>query len=63
MKRDNLEDTANALVADGKGILAADETPNTLTKRFDVLKIAATARQPASLSRNVLHHAGRRAVH
>src|SRR5262249_18771624 len=42
MKRDNLEGTANALVADGKGILAADETPNTLTKRFDVLKIEST---------------------
>ncbi len=38
----NLERTAEALVADGKGILAADETPATLTKRFDVLKITST---------------------
>jgi fructose-bisphosphate aldolase class 1 len=33
----NLASTAAALVADGKGILAADETPKTLTKRFDAL--------------------------
>jgi fructose-bisphosphate aldolase class I len=33
---------AKALVADGKGILAADETPGTLTKRFDALKIEST---------------------
>jgi fructose-bisphosphate aldolase class 1 len=32
MKHDT-ESTARALVADGKGILAADETPGTLTKR------------------------------
>src|SRR5262249_6018420 len=38
----DLEKTARALVADGKGILAADETPTTLTKRFDALKIAST---------------------
>jgi fructose-bisphosphate aldolase class 1 len=35
MTPDNLEGTARALVVDGKGILAADETPHTLTKRFD----------------------------
>src|SRR5215510_12502138 len=38
----DLEKTAKALVADGKGILAADETPTTLTKRFEVLKIQST---------------------
>jgi len=37
-----LEGTAAALVAEGKGILAADETPKTLTKRFDALKIDST---------------------
>jgi fructose-bisphosphate aldolase, class I len=41
----DLEKTAKALVADGKGILAADETPTTLTKRFEALKIEST---PAS---------------
>jgi fructose-bisphosphate aldolase, class I len=38
----NLESTARALVADGKGILAADETVPTLTKRFAALKIEST---------------------
>ncbi|MGH7927471.1 MAG: class I fructose-bisphosphate aldolase, partial [Candidatus Binatia bacterium] len=34
--------TAQALVAGGKGILAADETPGTLTRRLDALKITST---------------------
>src|SRR5262245_27417111 len=38
----DLEIIAKALVSDGKGILAADETPTTLTKRFDALKIGST---------------------
>jgi fructose-bisphosphate aldolase, class I len=38
----DLESTAQALVADGKGILAADETPTTLTRRFDALTIDST---------------------
>ena len=38
----DLEEVASALVADGKGILAADETPHTLTKRFDTLGILST---------------------
>ena len=42
MARQELEHTARALVVDGKGILAADETVPTLTKRFDALKIAST---------------------
>jgi len=37
-----LEDMAAALVASGKGILAADETVPTLTKRFDALGIKST---------------------
>jgi len=43
MASHDLEKTAKALVADGKGILAADETPGTLTKRFEALKINSTA--------------------
>ncbi len=35
--------TARTLIADGKGILAADETPGTLTKRFEALGIRSTA--------------------
>jgi hypothetical protein len=38
----DLASKAAALVADGKGILAADETPKTLTKRFDALSIPST---------------------
>jgi fructose-bisphosphate aldolase, class I len=41
MKAD-LEGTARALVSRGKGILAADETVPTLTKRFDALGIPST---------------------
>src|ERR1051325_6896036 len=37
-----LENTARALVGGGKGILAADETPGTLTRRLDALKIEST---------------------
>jgi fructose-bisphosphate aldolase class I len=38
----DLGNTAQALVANGKGILAADETPTTLTRRFDALNIDST---------------------
>src|SRR5262245_11504034 len=38
----DLEGTAAMLVASGKGILAADETVPTLTKRFDTLGIKST---------------------
>ncbi|MBV8453635.1 MAG: fructose-bisphosphate aldolase, partial [Deltaproteobacteria bacterium] len=42
MSFQNLETIAQALVANGKGILAADETVATLTKRFEQLKIQST---------------------
>lgn len=42
MKSTNLADTAQALVAGGKGILAADETVPTVTKRLEAQKIAST---------------------
>jgi fructose-bisphosphate aldolase class I len=38
-----LEETARALVASGKGILAADETVPTISKRFDARGIPSTA--------------------
>jgi fructose-bisphosphate aldolase class I len=38
----DLEGVARTLVADGKGILAADETVPTVTKRFDALAIRST---------------------
>jgi Fructose-bisphosphate aldolase class-I len=38
----DLESTAATLVADGKGILAADESVATLTRRFDSFGIQFT---------------------
>jgi len=37
-----LHDTATALVAPGKGILAADESSGTIKKRFDSIKVEST---------------------
>ena len=48
----SLETVAQALVADGKGILAADETVPTLTKRFQALGIQSTGAEPAHVSAN-----------
>jgi fructose-bisphosphate aldolase class I len=42
MRSHDLEGVTLALVSKGKGILAADETVPTLTKRFDTLGIAST---------------------
>ena len=43
-----LEKTAQAIVADGKGILAADESTGTIKKRFDSIGVESTeeARRP-----------------
>jgi fructose-bisphosphate aldolase, class I len=37
-----LEETAQAIVADGKGILAADESDGTIKKRFDSIGVEST---------------------
>ncbi len=37
----SLQNTAQALVADGKGILAADESTGTIGKRFDSIRVEA----------------------
>jgi fructose-bisphosphate aldolase, class I len=42
MSTTKTDEVARALVAGGKGILAADETPKTLTKRLTVLGIEST---------------------
>jgi fructose-bisphosphate aldolase class I len=42
MGRQGLERTAKELVAKGKGILAADETVSTISKRFEALTILST---------------------
>src|SRR6187455_2207502 len=38
----DLNETARALVAPGKGILAADESTGTITKRFDSIEVEST---------------------
>ena len=40
---ERLEDIAAAMVADGKGILAADESSGTIKKRFDAIQVESTA--------------------
>jgi len=52
-----LESVALGLVADGKGILAADKTPHTLTKRFDTLGIQSNEKSGRSY-REMLFTAG-----
>jgi len=42
MNSTNLAATAEALVADGKGILAADESAPTIKKRFDNISVKST---------------------
>ena len=41
--RNELIDTANAMVSEGKGILAADESNPTCGKRFDLINLESTA--------------------
>src|ERR1700674_1306724 len=38
-----LNKVARAMVADGKGILAADESSDTIKKRFDAIVVESTA--------------------
>ncbi|MES1246463.1 MAG: class I fructose-bisphosphate aldolase [Actinomycetota bacterium] len=42
MSQHELHETAKALVTDGKGILAADESTGTITKRFDAIGLEST---------------------
>jgi fructose-bisphosphate aldolase class I len=42
MDRETLTETARALVAPGKGILAADESSGTIKKRFDSIGVEST---------------------
>ncbi|MEM9472841.1 MAG: class I fructose-bisphosphate aldolase, partial [Pseudomonadota bacterium] len=40
--KQTLEDIANAMVAPGRGILAADESTGTIKKRFDSINVEST---------------------
>lgn len=42
MPNTELQETARALVAEGKGILAADESDGTIKKRFDTIDVEST---------------------
>jgi fructose-bisphosphate aldolase class 1 len=46
--RDELEQTARALVAPAKGILAADESSGTIKRRFDAIGVEARSRTAAT---------------
>ena len=59
----DLESIAATLVADGKGILAADESVATLTRRFDTLRDPVHRAEPPRVPRDAVHHARRRRVH
>src|SRR3954466_15074988 len=42
MAANELHETAKALVAEGKGILAADESTGTIKKRFDSIDVESS---------------------
>src|SRR5437763_5678530 len=42
MPHNELHETARALVAEGKGILAADESDSTIKKRFDTIGVESS---------------------
>ena len=42
MRKQVLEEIAQAMVADGQGILAADESTGTIKKRFDSINVTST---------------------
>ncbi len=51
MNLGDLERVARAMVADGKGILAADECSGTIKKRFDRIKLESTEEHAAPTAR------------
>src|SRR5438045_9478687 len=54
MPHNELHETARALVAEGKGILAADESEGTIKKRFDTIGVESTEENRRSY-RNLLY--------
>ena len=59
----DLAATARALVAPGKGILAADESTGTIKKRFDSIGTESTDDLPPRLPGAALHHPDGLRVH
>ena len=58
-----LEETAQALVAPGKGILAADESGGTIKKRFDTIGVEVAEEDPPRVPRPAVHNRGRGGLH
>ena len=54
MNLSDLNKVAQAMVAPGKGILAADESTGTIKKRFDAIKVEFDRRHQARLSRDAV---------
>ena len=54
MNLSELNKVATAMVAPGRGILAADESTGTIKKRFDALGVEFDRRHPARLPRNAV---------
>ena len=52
---DTMHATAQALVAPGKGILAADESTGTIKKRFDSIGVENTEDEPTGVSADAVH--------
>ena len=59
----DLAAVAKALVADGKGILAADESDGTIKKRFDSIGVESTEDNRRAYRELLFTHRGRRGVH
>ena len=55
----SLHDVARAIVAPGKGILAADESSGTIKKRFDSIGVRVDRRPPPRVPRDAVHDHGR----
>lgn len=51
-----LEEITQALVADVKGILAADESTGFIKKRFDTIGVVGNRRESPGLPEIALHH-------
>ena len=56
----DLNKVALAMVAPGKGLLAADESSGTIKKRFDAINVVSTEEIAPRLSRDAVPLARRR---
>ena len=63
MNLDELNKVAQAMVAPGKGILAADESSGTIKKRFDAIGVEIDRGQPPRLSRDAVPLGRRHEAH